>query len=426
MSIKGKAAAVFIAASAVLPCVALAQHPRYRVEIIPRVPGVEVGHGHRAINDNGWVVGEFAAPTPADVYNYRSYLYRPGIGSIDLGAPPGLPCVLVTDVSNDGRVVGSASDAFISSGYNQHTWRWENGVFTVWPQMVAGRGTAPGRTNDSGRMVGSANDGSFIGQEAVEFLEDQTLSPIIPHVQGYNSAIDINNENQVLGNEINGVFVRDLDTGEHIILPSPPEPYVMFTAWAINDLGDVVGSARVAQHAEGSRAAVYINGQGWTLLPPRARRNIAVSINNQRQVVGNSRENAGAIGDHGWMWTQADGIVPLQDLIDDPAETYGVAGVSDINNHGMISAGVMHRGTGDGAAVVLVPIGTTPPCDSIDFNGDGLFPDNTDLEDFLSVFGGGPCTTGMCGDTDFNNDGLFPDNVDITAFFAVFGGGACP
>ncbi|HYF15189.1 MAG TPA: CHRD domain-containing protein, partial [Phycisphaerales bacterium] len=45
-------------------------------------------------------------------------------------------------------------------------------------------------------------------------------------------------------------------------------------------------------------------------------------------------------------------------------------------------------------------------CDSIDFNGDGLFPDNTDLEDFLSVFGGGPCSTGTCGDIDFNNDGL--------------------
>ncbi|HYF13986.1 MAG TPA: hypothetical protein VD971_02810 [Phycisphaerales bacterium] len=75
---------------------------------------------------------------------------------------------------------------------------------------------------------------------------------------------------------------------------------------------------------------------------------------------------------------------------------------------------------------VAVDTFTTPVgCDSIDFNGDGLFPDNTDLEDFLSVFGGGPCTTGMCGDTDFNNDGLFPDNVDIEALFSVFGGGNC-
>jgi len=74
-------------------------------------------------------------------------------------------------------------------------------------------------------------------------------------------------------------------------------------------------------------------------------------------------------------------------------------------------------------AVLLLTVGGG--CDSIDFNGDGLFPDNTDLEDFLSVFGGGPCSTGTCGDIDFNNDGLFPDNTDLEAFFSVFGGGPC-
>ena len=64
-------------------------------------------------------------------------------------------------------------------------------------------------------------------------------------------------------------------------------------------------------------------------------------------------------------------------------------------------------------------------CDSIDYNGDGLFPDNQDLVDYLSVFGGSDCPSGSCGDLDFNNDGLFPDNEDIFALFRVFGGGAC-
>jgi hypothetical protein len=73
---------------------------------------------------------------------------------------------------------------------------------------------------------------------------------------------------------------------------------------------------------------------------------------------------------------------------------------------------------------------TCPPevcggCDSIDFNGDGLFPDNADLEDFFSVFGGGPCSTGSCADIDFNNDALFPDNEDVETYLRVFGGGAC-
>jgi len=64
-------------------------------------------------------------------------------------------------------------------------------------------------------------------------------------------------------------------------------------------------------------------------------------------------------------------------------------------------------------------------CDSIDFNNDGLFPDNQDLEDWYAVTGGGACSTGYCNDIDFNNDGLYPDNFDTEAFVSVFGGGAC-
>jgi hypothetical protein len=66
-----------------------------------------------------------------------------------------------------------------------------------------------------------------------------------------------------------------------------------------------------------------------------------------------------------------------------------------------------------------------PRCDTIDFNNDGLFPDTTDIDDFVSVFSGGPCSTNACNDIDFNNDGLFPDTLDIDTLLAVFAGGAC-
>jgi trimeric autotransporter adhesin len=67
----------------------------------------------------------------------------------------------------------------------------------------------------------------------------------------------------------------------------------------------------------------------------------------------------------------------------------------------------------------------TPSCDSIDFNGDSLFPDDLDLVDFLSVLAGGACSTNTCGDIDFNNDELFPDDSDLVAFLTVLAGGAC-
>jgi hypothetical protein len=73
----------------------------------------------------------------------------------------------------------------------------------------------------------------------------------------------------------------------------------------------------------------------------------------------------------------------------------------------------------------IVPSDAPPACDSIDFNTDGLFPDDADLLDFLSVLAGGECSTGACNDIDFNNDGLFPDDTDLLAFLSVLAGQSC-
>jgi hypothetical protein len=68
-----------------------------------------------------------------------------------------------------------------------------------------------------------------------------------------------------------------------------------------------------------------------------------------------------------------------------------------------------------------------PACDSLDFNNDGLYPDNLDIADFFSVFGGGSCSNDPnCNDIDFDNDGLYPANCDIASFLSLFGGGECP
>jgi hypothetical protein len=82
---------------------------------------------------------------------------------------------------------------------------------------------------------------------------------------------------------------------------------------------------------------------------------------------------------------------------------------------------VRHRSGDDASYIEFGGSG----CDAIDYNADGLFPDTTDIDDFLSVFSGGPCSTGTCGDIDFNNDGLYPDTADIDAMLSVFSGGAC-
>jgi len=117
----------------------------------------------------------------------------------------------------------------------------------------------------------------------------------------------------------------------------------------------------------------------------------------------------------GSSWSAVDG--GLSD------EAFAVAPGPD----GSILAGGRLRAAGDVSSALFARYGVPEhcPCDSLDFNRDGLSPDAADLADFLSVFGGGPCSTGTCADLDYNNDGLAPDNGDIEALFRVFGGGEC-
>ena len=110
--------------------------------------------------------------------------------------------------------------------------------------------------------------------------------------------------------------------------------------------------------------------------------------------------------------------------------------IPDSYSHTFTQTGVFHyfcsihgfdfgNGTAGGMSGTITVLPGGPTCDSIDFNGDELFPDTQDIADFLLVFGGGACPTAACGDIDFNNDGLFPDTQDIASLLSVFAGGEC-
>ena len=69
-------------------------------------------------------------------------------------------------------------------------------------------------------------------------------------------------------------------------------------------------------------------------------------------------------------------------------------------------------------------------CDDIDFNNNGVFPEDQDVIDFFNVLAGGsPATCDPvegCNDIDFNNNQVFPEDQDVVDFFNVLAGGNCP
>jgi hypothetical protein len=64
-------------------------------------------------------------------------------------------------------------------------------------------------------------------------------------------------------------------------------------------------------------------------------------------------------------------------------------------------------------------------CGDQDFNGDGDFGTDQDIEAFFACLGGNCCSTCFCQGSDFNGDGDFGTDQDIESFFRVLGGGNC-
>ena len=84
---------------------------------------------------------------------------------------------------------------------------------------------------------------------------------------------------------------------------------------------------------------------------------------------------------------------------------------------------VVASACGVGPDFLINPIIDVPRCDSIDFNRNGVFPEDQDVMDFFNVLAGADCPG--CRDIDFNNNGVFPEDQDVADFFTVLAGGAC-
>jgi hypothetical protein len=64
-------------------------------------------------------------------------------------------------------------------------------------------------------------------------------------------------------------------------------------------------------------------------------------------------------------------------------------------------------------------------CGTSDFNGDGDFGTDADIEAFFACLAGNCCDACFPGGSDFNGDGDVGTDADIESFFRVLAGGAC-
>ena len=119
---------------------------------------------------------------------------------------------------------------------------------------------------------------------------------------------------------------------------------------------------------------------------------------------------------------EIDVTASLQAWVQDPASNFGWALLPRGSNGWDIRSSESTQPPQLRVYYSIVPV----VCDSIDFNGNGVFPEDQDVTDYLEVVAGGACSTGTCGDIDFNNNGVFPEDQDLVDLLNVLAGGECP
>jgi endonuclease/exonuclease/phosphatase family metal-dependent hydrolase len=128
-----------------------------------------------------------------------------------------------------------------------------------------------------------------------------------------------------------------------------------------------------------------------------------------------SNDPDGTITDYRWN----EGVLVLAQ---GPSSTANVALAVGVHT---ITLTVTDNSSATATDTVVVTVEAGQLCGTSDFNGDGDFGTDADIEAFFACLGGDCCAQCFVGGSDFNGDGDFGTDADIEAFFRVLGGGNC-
>jgi hypothetical protein len=135
--------------------------------------------------------------------------------------------------------------------------------------------------------------------------------------------------------------------------------------------------------------------------------------------------NIGAIGQY--TFTGAGMRSDVQGWVDGTKPNYGWMMTSDLEFLTSIAKRISSREATAANRPLLTVVYTVPAptCGTSDFNGDGDFGTDADIEAFFACLGGTCCVTCWQGGADFNGDGDIGDDADIESFFRVLAGAPC-
>lgn len=361
---------------------------RYTLERLDSLGGTSsVG---TSINDRGWVAGRSNLPSGVR----HAALWRDG-ALTDLGVlgGPAQPSTVLWPVKNLRGIVSgvaytdepdpngerwSCGFFLTSPGTRCLGFRWEDGVMTPLPPFAGGTHSFATGTNNFGFTVGWAEnavvDSTCVAPQRLRFRAAvwgpgghivRELRPLPGSGDTSTAATAINDRGQVVG--ISGIC--DQAAGRfsaiHAVMWLPNGQVVNLgdfggVAWntpnMLNQRGDVVGFANASAAdggAQNFRPFLKRPGHAIEQLPllPGAANGSAQSINEWRQVVGDSCDAAGVCRAVVWM---GGAVRDLNELVDDREDRLTIA--KDVDNLGRITGQGFDDETGTFFAFVATPV----------------------------------------------------------------------
>lgn len=334
-----------------------------------------------AVNEAGQVVGR--------IDGYRAPITRPfrwQEGRVEL-LPFGTgSTVIASAINNDGLIAGSA-DAV--SAKQWHPLFWSSGVLID----LGFRSIVPAGA-DVG-LFGVNDQGQAVGGTGHAFLRDGEVTTDLGTLGGPSSvAYALNEVGQVVGSADvatgaahaflwqNGVM-RDLGTlgGDESV------------AYDVNESGQVVGTSALASGAR--HAFLWENGVMRDLGAfPRQNISAARAINDAGQIVGYSRRLESDLASSVGVVFTEDGPRALTGSVRDRAP-WSITDARDINNRGQIVGLGNHLGTSTGVLLTPAANDLSASWTSTNVRYRGIRAPRTTLEGDLLIRNGGERTVGL-------------------------------